>query len=305
MPEFPINRLSTLTLGTVQIGIPYGKVERSEPQPEHVASTILDSAWKGGIRCLDTARNYGLSEQRIGKWLKDTSKNPLIISKLPAFKADEFPDGETFVKEQLKASLSMLGVNMLDGYLVHRPSDTQVPGLIDAILAELSNEKIRAWGVSVYSPDEFEAALNLPEISLIQAPVSIFDTRIASAGLISKAASQGVMIFARSIFLQGAAFIDPESPPPALVDLVPAVRQLNALAQDASIPVGALALNSVLTLDGVRSAVVGVNSEEQLLEILSWAEFKIDDTTLANALQIGDALQSDVIDPRTWPQPVS
>ena len=181
MPGFPIDRLSALTLGTVQIGIPYGKVVRSEPQPEHVANAILDAAWTGGIRCLDTARNYGLSEERIGEWLRERDGGPVVISKLPPFKADETPGVAAFVKEQLATSLSTLGVDKLDGYLLHRPSDTHVPGLTDAILAELSSGTIRAWGASVYTPEEFEAALCLPEISIMQAPVDRKSTRLNSS----------------------------------------------------------------------------------------------------------------------------
>ena len=109
-------------------------------------------------------------------------------------------------------------------------------------------------------------------------------------------------MFARSIFLQGAAFIDPEKPPPALAGLASAVRQLNEIAREAGIPAGALALQAASGVEGVRSVVVGVNSKSQLLEIMDWATTEIDKSAIADAMRVGDGLPAESIDPRNWPQ---
>jgi aryl-alcohol dehydrogenase-like predicted oxidoreductase len=40
------------------------------------ASTVLDTAWKRGIRCFDAARSYGRAEAFLGTWLREREIDP-------------------------------------------------------------------------------------------------------------------------------------------------------------------------------------------------------------------------------------
>jgi aryl-alcohol dehydrogenase-like predicted oxidoreductase len=307
MRKFAGGRLSTLTLGTVQIGLPYGKVLHTQPPPSEIADAILDTAWRGGITCFDTAHNYGIAETRIGIWRRRTNAKPLLISKLPPFDPG-FGDAHAFVKSRCSESLSRLGVTRLDGYLIHRPADLDVPGLVDSVRGCVEEGLASTYGVSVYTPTEFERALSLCDLGAIQAPVSVFDRRLAEAGLLERAAEQGVAVFVRSIFLQGAAFIDPKAPPPSLA-AIPAITQisdavcrLRAIAAREGVPAGALALQATASTLGVASVVVGVNSPGQIEEILGWSKLTISLPAVQEAMTIGQGLTEDAIDPRRWPR---
>lgn len=66
---------SPLTLGTVQLGVPYGVANRSgQPDVEH-ANKILAAAWDGGITCFDTASIYGSAERLLGEFSSNRSES--------------------------------------------------------------------------------------------------------------------------------------------------------------------------------------------------------------------------------------
>ena len=61
--------VSEISLGTVEIGMPYGIAEDGEAPPpdEAEASKLLHSALDLGVNLIDTARAYGESEAIIGR----------------------------------------------------------------------------------------------------------------------------------------------------------------------------------------------------------------------------------------------
>ena len=58
--------ISKIGLGTVEIGLPYGIGVKDLPTDKE-AETILKSAVEMGVTYIDTARGYGVAEERIGK----------------------------------------------------------------------------------------------------------------------------------------------------------------------------------------------------------------------------------------------
>ena len=54
------------TLGTVQLGMPYGISNRSGQPSREIARQMLDTAYDLGVRALDTASDYGTSEEILG-----------------------------------------------------------------------------------------------------------------------------------------------------------------------------------------------------------------------------------------------
>ncbi|WP_052487416.1 aldo/keto reductase [Gordoniibacillus kamchatkensis] len=73
-------RLSQLTLGTVQLGMPYGIANNSGMPSEEQSFAILDEAWNGGVVSYDTAAAYGRSEEILGRYF--AGKKPTLITKL-------------------------------------------------------------------------------------------------------------------------------------------------------------------------------------------------------------------------------
>ncbi|HEX4911234.1 MAG TPA: aldo/keto reductase [Permianibacter sp.] len=50
--------------------------------PEHEVEALLDAVQAAGINLIDTARSYGLSEQRLGRWLKSRRSAFVLSTKL-------------------------------------------------------------------------------------------------------------------------------------------------------------------------------------------------------------------------------
>ncbi|MFP6678012.1 MAG: aldo/keto reductase, partial [Pirellulaceae bacterium] len=64
-------RLSRLTLGTVQFGLPYGVANRGGQTSYSDVVKILRVCLDGGVNCFDTAADYGTSEEVLGRALRE------------------------------------------------------------------------------------------------------------------------------------------------------------------------------------------------------------------------------------------
>lgn len=143
-------RLSALGLGTVKFGrnqaVKYP--DSFELPSEREARTLLDLARDLGINFVDTAPAYGVSEERLGRLLRDDRKQWLIATKA----GEEFVDGQSqyiFSPEHIRASversMKRLGTDYLDLVLIH--SDGRDREIIeqDGALATLAELKQRGW----------------------------------------------------------------------------------------------------------------------------------------------------------------
>ena len=107
----------TLGLGTVQLGLPYGGKLKAAPSEEEVFE-ILQLALDSGIRFLDTARAYGESESRIGRFLEQHRRpeDLQISTKIPRTNSDVWSDADRFrlfVRNNLLESLQTLGLKQI------------------------------------------------------------------------------------------------------------------------------------------------------------------------------------------------
>jgi aryl-alcohol dehydrogenase-like predicted oxidoreductase len=101
---------------------------RGETKEE--AFTLLDIAWDLGINFFDTADAYGggRSEAYIGEWLKQKGsqvRDRLILSSKVFNPVGDDPNqkglSRRHIMRQIEASLTRLGVDHLDMYLIHEP----------------------------------------------------------------------------------------------------------------------------------------------------------------------------------------
>ncbi len=297
---FPADALSRITLGTVQFGMPYGKARRTQPPGDRGLTDTLDAAKRAGITCLDTARNYGDAEIRIGGWLAGCERKPLIVSKLPPI---DIGDGEIadYVERCVMASLTALGLQRLDGYLVHRASDLHRPGVVASLQRAVDAGRIGAFGVSVYEPQQLADALAVPGVGLVQLPASLLDQRFAESGLIDRCVEQGVVVFARSLFLQGALLLSDDELPGHLLPLKPTIHRLRGLAAESGCGLQSLALAGVLLTPGVASAVIGVANCEELQENLAVLRSMPENAVAEQARRIASGIPPHLLDPRRWP----
>lgn len=300
---FPLERLSKLTLGTAQLGMDYGIANRHGCPDEDQARAILESAWNSGITCIDTARVYGTAEERIGAWQRGTNRAPLIITKLPSLEGYAEPEIADTVTRHVENSCRALGVASLDGYLVHRADDLRQPGLVEALRTLRDKGKITAFGVSAYTTVDVERALAVEGVTLVQLPLNVLDHAMIASPVLSRCLSAGVLVFARSVFCQGAIFLDPAALPHYLEPARPVLTRLKIIADEAGYDLATLALTIVRDLAGVASIVIGVDSVDQVIaNARAIVAPPVDQGLLEEVKQLGKPLPRSFLDPSQWPR---
>lgn len=265
--------ISKITLGTVQLGIPYG-ISNKMGQPSTGAShELLRFALENGINTLDTARIYGNAEEVIGSF--EQSDQFTIISKFKlsdaALKNLDLAICEA--RESVRISCKTLKIKTIPICLFHKNKDQQikkVSEILPAIIMALKQEgRISEGGISVYSPEELRYISDWKIISAVQVPMNIFDTRLLTQNLMQVLTDDQVKVFIRSIYLQGLILMDENQLPEHLSFAKAPLQQLKKIAASANREIKDIAFSFVRDTPGVTSLVVGAETVAQLKENLA------------------------------------
>jgi aryl-alcohol dehydrogenase-like predicted oxidoreductase len=288
----------------------YGAVNHHGKPSSEQAVAMVRKAIAHGVTALDTARDYGTSEQVIGKALGGAWASRVeVITKLDLsglpFDATS-AEVRTRVDESVNRSCDALGVKRLAVLLLHRWEDRDSwDGAAWHRLLELRDEgRIQVLGASVYHPEEALAALEDPAIEHLQIPMNILDWRWEEAGVDRAASARpGVIVHARSALLQGI-LAHPSSRWP-MIDGVhaegwpPLIQQIaHQLGRES---VTDLCLAYVRSLPWVTSVAVGCETMEQLEENLRL--FRSPDLTAEQCAQLRHDLPhapEDLLNPAKW-----
>lgn len=262
-------RLSAFSLGTVQLGMTYGLGDDKEKPSEEKAFSILDTAMENGIDNLDTANNYGDSEAVIGRWLQKRREEkkalPWIVTKVGPFKTgsnDVLRDNILF---QTEGCLKNLGMDTLDCLMIHDFEDYENnPDEVRKIFEELKAQKLcKFTALSAYSRHDYSVIAE-SGFDATQIPLNVFDWGQIENGGIEKIAKSGMMIFVRSVFLQGLVFHTPEDLDPRMNFCAPYLKKYLNLCKEFELKTDELALSFVLSLPGVTTAVMGCDNVKQV-----------------------------------------
>ena len=292
-------------LGTVQLGLPYGQRRdrglMAEPQARAILSRAAELGWSG----LDTARAYGDSEARIGRFRADRDDAPPVITKLsPMAEGVSAEAAET----SLSASLRALGGDRLDTLLLHRAEHMEAAGgRVWSLLREMQAAgRIGRIGLSVQTPGELDAALARPEVQHVQLPFNLLDWRWEGR-IAALRARPDLTVHVRSVFLQGLLAQEAPAPWPEVegVDgdayraaIAALVRELErANAAD-------LCLAYVRAFGWIDGLVLGVDEVAQLEELdallarppLTWEE-------VTRVREVLPRAPETLLNPALWPAP--
>ncbi len=296
---------SRMMLGTVQWGMQYGVANRTG-QPTHgQVREIMELALAEGINCFDTAAAYGNSEDVLGQLLGELAVQDqvCVVTKVRPLTVEERTDparGAKAAEDSVAASRHKLGLEQLPLVLLHRPEDV----VCQSTLQRLQKRGwIGQWGVSCdHQPDVSLQLLRDDDVSALQIPASLLDRRHLEAGLLAAAEARGVCLFVRSLYLQGLLTMPTEEIPAHLQDIHPARQQLEQIAETAGLPLRELALRYFLSISGVTSLVVGVETVTQLrsnLEIVNRGPLP---QVVQQALEaFRPNLEESLITPSLWP----
>ena len=248
MTDRPIQRI---VLGTVQLGLPYGRMAGMSLMPTERAWAILDTAWSLGVRAFDTATAYGTAATRLHGWLdaRCTLDDAEVITKIAPVPEQDFGDrGRIALLPFVGARrLSLLSHGAVGGDQMAQAR------------AAITDPRV-VLGQSVYTADEIAAAVADPRVTRVQAPGNIFDQR----ALVARGASR-CQLDLRSVFLQGLLLGAPD----AAEARVPGAGALAAAVIEAARHLG-VAREALLIAALLRKArpadrvVIGVDHPAQL-----------------------------------------
>ncbi|MBN9088902.1 MAG: aldo/keto reductase [Reyranella sp.] len=279
-------------LGTVQFGMAYGIANPHGQVALETAAEILRLARGAGVRLLDTAAAYGQAEEVLGRLVAPDDGFRIITKTAPGA-------GIQGVVDRARQSHRVLGGRRLHGLLVHSAADlrtTDGPALWGALQGLRDEGLFARIGISVYASDDPLELARRFRPDIMQLPVSVLDQRLVRSGVLRGLKDLGVEIHARSLFLQGAIFLDPAKLPLCLAHAAPRLAAFQArLAALGLSPVEA-GIGYPLSVPEIDYALVGVTAVAESHQILyaaaqdrsgvPWHELAVDDEVL--------------LDPRQW-----
>lgn len=295
-------KLSNFGLGTVQFGLNYGFTKR---KTQDEVNDILKAAADNSINLIDTAREYGDSEEKIGNFTSEYDNDFVIATKLKLIDDVESCDYDLYRKnifESVYESLDSLKIDKIPILQLHQV-DNSLYSNSDfwACIVELKKEKlINKFGVSIYDVGEGKFLLDNHGklIDYLQIPYNIFDRRFDD--IFDKINENNVDLITRSTFLKGIIPCDMGEVPEELNDIKPYKYKLESLSKDLNIPVDELALTFVYYNKNISSTILGVNSAEELENNVKCVN-KFDESVL-NSINFDNfkITNQKLIDPREW-----
>jgi len=294
--------ISSLVLGTAQLGMPYGISNKTGQPVQNMATTIIKEAWNSSIRDFDTAQGYGTSEQVLGKAFNSLgiSDSVNVITKFDP-KLDHL-NAES-LSLALDKSLQRLGVSSLYGIFLHRE---ELLNLWDKGLAEVLNSfvlsgKVKHIGVSVYSPEKAIQALNTDDIDMVQLPTNILDRRFETAGVFRLAEEKRKKIYIRSIFLQGLLLMDIKEIPEKMLFAKPVLEKLESLCQDVGLLRQEIALGYLKAEMKNSKIVFGADNPQHVKENLACWKRGLSPSLISRIKGLFNNIGEKILNPALWP----
>ncbi|QDH17956.1 aldo/keto reductase [Swingsia samuiensis] len=157
------------------------------PDDENGIRTI-HAAIDEGINLIDTAPVYGFghSEEVVGRALAEKPHKAFVATKLGLNWKKEGDDEKVFrdsrptrIRQEVEDSLRRLRVETIDLEQIHWPDDKTPIDESARELQKLHQEgKIRALGVSNFSPEQMDIFREVAPLSTIQPPLNLFERTI-------------------------------------------------------------------------------------------------------------------------------
>ncbi len=266
--------MSKLGLGTVQFGLNYGIANQFGMIKFSTAKQIIYLAREKKINLIDTAIDYGESEDVIGKIGISNFK---VISKLPP-PPKNCNNLKHWIEKEIRLCLERLKVKSLYGLLVHK-TESLIGEKGNIIIDTLNNLKsrnlVKKLGVSIYDVNELEEVIKKMKIDIVQAPLNIVDRRLETSGWLSELHRNNIEIHSRSTFLQGLLLM-PRAKIPAKFNKWSKIwdRWEYELANN-NLDAKTVCLSYPLSLKEVDKIIIGVDNIEQLNEIVLASKKKI------------------------------
>jgi aryl-alcohol dehydrogenase-like predicted oxidoreductase len=306
-------RVSRIALGTWAMGgWMWGGSNESD------AIKAIHTALDRGINLIDTAPVYGFgrSEEIVGKALAvgDRRKRAFIATKVGL----DWKDGKPFrnasktrIIKEAEDSLRRLQTDVIDLYQVHWPDPHTPLAEVAEAMGELHRAgKVRAIGVSNFSPAQMEEFRKVAPLHTAQPPYNLFersieqdvlpycrdrDIAVLAYGSLCRGLLSGSMSKSSQFTGDDLRKNDPKFLAPRFEQYLAAVEKLDQFAREHyGRRVIQLAVRWVLDRGERNIALWGARRADQLAPIADVAGWHIDSSAMA---QIDQILQETIRDP--------
>ena len=213
--SIPANTFGRTGLNVTKLG--YGAMEvrgtriwGGRPVSDNEADTILNAVLDSGITFIDTANDYGRSEEYIGKFISSRRSEYVLATKCgcTVVHKDENTDDTPHVWTRenlfrgLRESLERMKTDYVDIMQLHNPSVEQTEaGELIAALQEMKDQgKVRWIGISSTHP-HIETYISSGVFDVFQIPYSALERVHEDA--IQKAADSGAGVIVRGGVARG------------------------------------------------------------------------------------------------------
>jgi len=257
------------------------------PQPEEELIAAMQTAFDNGINFYDTAEAYGdgLAETVLGKFLQRVPRDQVVVTTkvFNHFNPDgsRYPDlSRDYVMQRCEMSLKRLQTDCIDVYLLHFYDQlTPLAEITDTLETLKKQGKIRRYGASNFTTEQFRAARKLGNYEVMQPPYSFVDFGIENDLLpYCQAENVGVMIFSpmhkgllTGKYTGAETFDDfrqhhPDFQGERFQQICEGVQSLQPIADKYSLTLYQLILTATLMHPAIQVAVVGIKTPAQIQE---------------------------------------
>ena len=294
--------ISKFALGTVQFGLDYGFTKKKS---QDEVNLILQTANENNITLIDTAREYGDSEEKIGNFMENYKNNFVIATKLRLI--DDLSDLnyntlKNKIYNSVEESLEKLQLNKIPILQLHQTvEEIYTNDDFWTVINQLKEDNlIDLFGVSVYELPETKFIMenNSDNVDFFQVPYNIFDRRFDD--IQGELSENNIGLVSRSTFLKGIIPCSIDDIPKGLDNIKPYKEDLLNLANKCDVTVAELATAFVYYNNYINSTILGVNSSEELesnIESINKFDNNLLDNIDFDSLRIADDY---LIDPRKW-----
>jgi aryl-alcohol dehydrogenase-like predicted oxidoreductase len=316
-------KVSRIALGTWAIG---GWMWGGTNEDESIQT--IHAALDRGINLIDTAPVYGFgrSEEIVGKALAQGGRREQTIIATKVGLA--WKDGNPYrnaskgqIVQEVEESLRRLQTDVIDIYQIHRPDPkTAIEETAEAMAALYRDGKIRAIGVSNFSPAEMDAFRAVAPIHTVQPPYNLFERGIENSvlpyyrdkgittlvyGSLYRGLLSGRMNAGTNFAEDDLRHNDPKFQLPRFHQYVTAVERLDRFAQsNYNKRVIHLALRWLLDRPGVGVALWGARRPDQLAAVIDVMGWRIDAGAMTEIDRILETSITEPIGPEFMAPPV-
>jgi len=188
--------VSVVGHGTWQLGSDFFG-DTDEAQAIRAIHASLDH----GVNLIDTAPGYGHnyeSEKAVGRAIEGRRDKVILSTKLGVlrfFGAYVKCLDPSVMRKELELSLQRLKTDYIDVYFIHWPEyNNSIERALEEMAAMKKEGKIRAIGVSNFSAEQIQTAIDIADISCVQPPLSMLSRGSIENGIVPLCAEKNVGI---------------------------------------------------------------------------------------------------------------